>query len=239
MSDGWRGKLGFLVPAPGIQSSREMTALCPRGVLPIFATTTVRRSTVEGVREGLERLEDGVGQLASASVDAIVHVAAMPSVILGPEEDEQILRRAASVTDIPVILAMRAAVQALSQFRIKSVAAVVPLASEMVSLVEAYLRAHQIQVLSCPVLGLTSSAAVHELTAGVAYRLAKEACRLAPDAEGILLLGGGWPTLDIISALEADTGKFTVTTNTAVMWAALKQIGVREPLTGFGRLLES
>jgi maleate cis-trans isomerase len=178
-----------------------------------------------------------VGQLASANVDAIVHVAAMPSIVLGPHDDEQILRRAAALTDIPVILSMRATVEALRQYDVKRVATVNPLAAEMIPLVTEYLGAHGIQVASGPVLGLTSSSAVHELSSAVAYRAARDAAKAAPDADAILLLGGGWRTLDIIRYLEADTGKLTISTNTAAMWAAQRCIGVREPRTEFGRLL--
>lgn len=238
MMPGWRGRLGFMVPSPGIASSEEMRELCPTGVLSVFATTPIASATIEGNREALAHIELGIGQLARAAVDAIVHVGAIPSIVLGPGHDDEILRRAGAVTDIPVILSMRATVDALHHLGVSSVAAVNPLGDELIALATAYLEAHGIRALSCPVLGLTSPIAVHELPAGVPYRYARQALRQAPEADAILLLGGGWRTLDVIGALESDTGKPTLSTNTAAMWAVMKRMGVREARRGYGRLLE-
>lgn len=238
MMAGWRGKVGFLVPSPGIASSEEMRELCPRGVLSVFATTPIAAATIEGNRAALEHLESGIQQLERANVDVIVHVGAIPSIVLGPKDDAQILQRAGAITSLPVVLAMRATVEALLHLGVRRVAAVNPLGQELVPLATTYLEANGIQALSCPVFGLTSPIAVHEIQAGAVYRLARQAVRDAQDADGILLLGGGWRTLDTISALEADTGKPVLSSNTAAIWSALRIMGVREPRTGFGRLLE-
>lgn len=235
---GWRGRLGFMVPSPGIASSEEMRELTPAGVLPVFATTPISSATIEGNREALAHIESGMSQLARANVDAIVHVGAIPSIVLGPKRDDEILRRAAAVTDIPVILSMRATIDALHHLNVSSVAAVNPLGDELIALASAYLEAHGIHALSCPVLGLSSPIAVHELPSGAPYRYARQAVRQAPAAEAILLLGGGWRTLDVIAALESDTGKPTLSTNTAAMWAVLRRIGIREPRLDCGRLLQ-
>ena len=44
------------------------------------------------------------------------------------------------------------------------------------------------------------------------------------------------PTLEIVALLERDLDK-PVTSNTATLWAALRRVGVREPIEGAGRLL--
>lgn len=237
MIEGWRGRLGFMLPAPGIASSYEMRALCPEGVGSVVVTTPIRQATVEGNREALAHLESGIGQLANADVGAIVHVAAIPSIVLGPRDDEQLLQRSAKVTPIPVVLAMRATVDALSKLGIHRVAAVNPLASEMIPLATAYLEAHGVTALSCPVIGVTSPIAVHGIPPGAAYRHARQALSDAPDAEALLFLGGGWRTLDVVEALAFDTGKPVLSTNIAVVWAALKVIGVRPSDPRFGALL--
>ena len=48
----------------------------------------------------------------------------------------------------------------------------------------------------------------------------------------------GWSTIDAIRLIEQDTRKPTVSAIQGSIWAALKRLGVREAVPGFGRLLE-
>jgi maleate isomerase len=41
----------------------------------------------------------------------------------------------------------------------------------------------------------------------------------------------------VIEALEQDLGKPVISSNSAMMWHALRLAGVRQPVTGYGRLL--
>jgi maleate cis-trans isomerase len=47
------------------------------------------------------------------------------------------------------------------------------------------------------------------------------------------------PTIKILEPLEQDLGKPAISTNSAMMWNALRLAGVRHPVTGYGRLLDS
>ncbi|MFP6870642.1 MAG: hypothetical protein VCE91_15135, partial [Nitrospinota bacterium] len=44
--------------------------------------------------------------------------------------------------------------------------------------------------------------------------------------------------LDIAAQLEEDLGVPVVTANQAAFWAALRRLGLRDKVVGFGRLLE-
>jgi maleate cis-trans isomerase len=45
-------------------------------------------------------------------------------------------------------------------------------------------------------------------------------------------------TIEVLSALEMDTGKPAISSNQALVWAASGRPGVSEPIYGFGSLLE-
>ena len=72
----------------------------------------------------------------------------------------------------------------------------------------------------------------------VPYRLAKQAFEEAPDADAIFIQCPAWPVVEIIQTLERDVGKPVVSVITAVISAALSAMHIREPITGYGRLLE-
>ncbi|MBS7635542.1 maleate cis-trans isomerase, partial [Candidatus Bathyarchaeota archaeon] len=66
-----------------------------------------------------------------------------------------------------------------------------------------------------------------------AYRLARKVD--SEENDGIFISCTNFRTLEIIEIL--DTGKPVVTSNQATFWKALRMIGVRAKIQGFGRLL--
>ena len=58
-----------------------------------------------------------------------------------------------------------------------------------------------------------------------------------PTAEAILISGTGLPTVGIVERLEQDLGKPVVTSQTATLWHALRALGIKDPVRGYGRLL--
>jgi maleate cis-trans isomerase len=73
----------------------------------------------------------------------------------------------------------------------------------------------------------------------LALEVGREAARLAPEAEAILLPGGATLSLHAIPALEAELGKPVLVNLSAEIWHALICTGVVPPVKGWGRLLES
>jgi arylmalonate decarboxylase len=72
----------------------------------------------------------------------------------------------------------------------------------------------------------------------VALELGREAFKKSPDADGLLLGGGAWLTLQAIPMLEAEFGRPVVTNPSATYWAALRQAKLK-PNPGYGILLDS
>jgi arylmalonate decarboxylase len=68
------------------------------------------------------------------------------------------------------------------------------------------------------------------------YGLARAVDR--PEAEAVFISCTNLPTIEILAALERDLGKPVFSSNLATFWGALRRAGVREPIQGYGRLLE-
>jgi maleate isomerase len=65
--------------------------------------------------------------------------------------------------------------------------------------------------------------------------------RLFIDSGGgdcLYLLGAGWDCLTAIATLERDLNTTVLTNIPADVWACLNRLHIREPIRGFGRLLE-
>jgi maleate cis-trans isomerase len=73
----------------------------------------------------------------------------------------------------------------------------------------------------------------------VALQLGRSAFEAAPQADGLLLLGGHWLVMQAVVELEAAFGKPAITNPGAMYWAALRERGERCATPGMGALLES
>src|SRR5262249_17431180 len=71
------------------------------------------------------------------------------------------------------------------------------------------------------------------------YALTKAAAAKVPKIDGILLFGSGWRSLDAVDLLEQDLGLPVVHSVPARVWAVQRMLGVRQPVTGYGHLLET
>jgi maleate cis-trans isomerase len=69
------------------------------------------------------------------------------------------------------------------------------------------------------------------------YDAAVKAFRRASGADGVYLLGSGWRVLDVIDPLERELGVPVLHAVAARVWAVQQRLGVREPRSGYGRLL--
>jgi maleate isomerase len=87
-------------------------------------------------------------------------------------------------------------------------------------------------------LGISDTIEIAKISPGTVYRLGREAIAKAPEADTLFLSCGNMRTIEVLSALEKDTGRPVISSNQALLWAALKAVGVRDPIYGFGSLLE-
>lgn len=141
---------------------------------------------------------------------------------------------------------MTAAIRALHHLGVKKVAVAmgftVPSRNSAVEpheIHKQFLRDNGFELASYEILPHSRMYDVLRLPAETAADLAREARRQAPDAEGIYITCGRLDTLPIIAPLEDELGVPVVTANQAWAWEALRTLEIREPISGFGRLLET
>jgi len=65
----------------------------------------------------------------------------------------------------------------------------------------------------------------------------KNVSQNAPDADGILVTGGGMRLLDIVERLEKEVEKPIIGGDLTIYWGILRRLGVKESVHGHGKLL--
>jgi maleate cis-trans isomerase len=59
------------------------------------------------------------------------------------------------------------------------------------------------------------------------------------DADGIFIPCPRWPTIADVALLEDEIGKPVITSSLACIWHAMKLIDIKEPVSGYRRLMAS
>lgn len=171
--------------------------------------------------------------LALVKPDIIVLAHTATSYDLGRQGEADLLARLQKSTGTRVVTAFGAVVRALRRLGVERLALGAPYSAETTQKGKAHLEAHGFRVVRCDNLkGVTN---IYDETAERAYRLARAVD--AEEAEAVFLSGTGMPTVPVLAALERDLGKPVLSSASAMMWHALREVGVREPVAGYGRLL--
>jgi maleate isomerase len=236
---GWRARLGFLLPPGNPTVEPEMIALAPEGVSVHFHRMAAHGApgSLEGqderTRTMIDHIDGSIELLASVGPDVIAVAHTATSYYLGREGEADLLARLEKSTGRRVITAFGSVLRALERLNVRRLALGTPYSAETTLQGKAHLAAHGLEVVNFANLqGVTN---IYDETAERAYGLARLVDR--EDAEAVFLSGTGMPTLPVLELLEQDLGKPVISSASAMMWHALRIAGVRQPVSGYGRLL--
>jgi maleate isomerase len=236
---GFRARLGFLLPPGNPTIEPEVMAMAPAGVSLHFHRMVARGTpgALDGQeqrnKEMVEHLDDSVEMLAQVKPDIVVIAHTATSYDLGREAENALLSRLAQASGTRVTTAFASVAAALERLGVRRVALGAPYSAETTAKGKAHLEAHGFEVVSHDNLkGVTN---IYEETAERAYRLARSVD--VPEAEAVFLSGTGMPTVSVLEMLEQDLRKPVISSNSAMMWLALRACGVNQAVAGYGRLL--
>lgn len=235
---GYRARLGFLLPPGNPTIEPELMALVPPGVSLHFHRMVARGVTgslsgqAERNRMMIDSLDDGIELLAMVKPDIIVIAHTATSYTLGIEGETALLARLSAASGRRVVTAFGSVAAALRRLGVERLALGAPYSAETTEEGKAHLEAHGFRVVAHDNLkGVTN---IYDETAERAYGLARSVD--CPEAQAVFLSGTGMPTLPVLETLETDLGKPVISSNLAMMWHALRLVGVGAKIAGYGRL---
>jgi maleate cis-trans isomerase len=213
--------------------------MLPRGVS--FHVT--RLLLVEGSAEALAEMASHAAEaariLATSRVPILCYACTLGSLFRGVEGERALVADLEKHAGVPVVTMARAAVEALKALGVSRVAVANPYTETANQWVRAFLEGYGIQVVVIRGMEIADSWSIAQLAPTAALDLGRQALQQATTANGLFLSCGNMRTVEILDQLEHETGCPVVSSNQAMLWYALKTLGVKETVRGYGRLLEN
>lgn len=233
----WRGVVGIIKPTMRPGSLEEFIRLLPEGigVIPLFLK--IQRGTEDEFREVLKAFEEKVGELAEEKVDLVHPEGAPPFMVHGYKGEEKIVSEWERKYKIPIVTAAMTQVEALRVLKAKRIVGVTYFSGKINDVFSRYFVDAGFDVMAMEGISVAFED-VGRLSSQEVYAHTRKAFLRYPGADAIYMLGSGWRTLDIISLLEQDLQVPVVHPVPTRVWAIQKRLHVRQPVKGYGRLLE-
>lgn len=237
---GWKGKIGVLVPDSNCNMEPYACMMVPDGVtIHTGRLEFGQETTVETLRELTKDIQRESAKLASIPVDVIILACTSGSSIEGPGYDQKIIGVIEkSSHGIPGLTTSTAVVRALNTLGLKKIAMATPYIKEINEAEARFFEGNGFTVTCLKGLELLTNTEFSDRPPYVLYELGVRTYRETPEADGLFISCTSVRSPDVIEDLEKNIGKPVVTSAQASIWAALREIGIREPIKGYGQLME-
>lgn len=213
--------------------------MAPSGVS--LALLTIQR---EGGSDGnvaeLDQIFDEViaagRSLAKAGVDVVV-LGGRPVILRrGMAGAEALMKELSAEFGVPVLSDATAQARAYRALGSKRIATAHPFLNEENARHEGQIRDMGFEPAGALGYGSTRIA-LSSLAPRTALDLARRLLKEHPEADTLLFPCPHWYVVDAIQPIEDEFGVDVVSNFQAMLWDALSTLGLRQPITGFGRLL--
>lgn len=234
-----RGKIGYINPAGDTGGISDHFAVLPDGIVMIVTTLAVSRLVPEDLKKAFTMYPAAADHLARQDCDVIIVAGSLVFTHIGRDRSQDLFQQIRSTVRIPVVVNIEAHLDALRMVSARKIIIITPYEEARTEERKKLCENAGFEVINTKSLGLQRRVEIQQLPPYAPYRLAKQALLEAPEADAIYISCPEWPTISIIEKLERDTGKAVVTPVGAEIRACLTAMQIKEPIKGYGQLLES
>ena len=233
----WRGVVGVIKPGRGSGSLEDMIRLLPDGIGVIPLHNEVRDGKLQEFYDIMPGYERMVAELAEQEVD-LIHPEGTPSfMLLGWKGEQKLIARWQKKYGIPMFTSGQTHVHAARALKLKRLVHVrYSTWDKGNKTTQGYFADAGVPIKETATFDVgwddTGS-----LTGEQIYGHIKKAFLKLKGVDGIYIQGSAWDTLSIVDMLEQDLGVPVVSPVPARVWEIQKRLHVRQPISGYGRLL--
>lgn len=228
-------KIGVIVPPNNLANEVEFHAMAPKGVTSHFTRLPIHLDTSEaGQKHFFGELEGATRLIAEAGPDVVLYSCTVSSILFSADE---ICARMRRIAGVPAVTTAPSLVAAFKKLGGKKIALVTPYDEPITMHEKEWLEHEGFEVTSVVFHGFGPKDFVNLKLLGPKDAMALVA-RAAPEKADVIFIScADFACADAIEEIERKYGKPVVTSVQASLWSALRAIGKREPIPGYGRLL--
>ena len=234
----WRGLVGCVKPRANDSSLVEMIRLLPVGigVVPVYLNLTA--GDREEFQNSYMNYEKNIAYLASQHCDTISIEGAPPFMILGPESEAKLVDGWKEKYKTDMFTSSQNQVNVLRAMKINKIVGITPFGADLNKSYATYFKDCGFDVLAMESIEVSYSA-ISSVPSEAIYSFIKKKFLEHKGADAIYILGSPLDALGIVAPLEQDLGVPVVQPTAARVWEIQRRLHVRQPIKGYGTLLET
>ena len=227
----WRAQIGLIGP---IESLTEGAFHRYAPVNVNFSTTRIqmRDITVDGLIDFVDRMEVAAAVYKGYPQDIIIFGCTAASCIKGPGWDKECSRRITKASGSPGTTTSTAVLESFAALNVSKVAMLTPYSKEVTEIEKNFLEGSGICITTATTMD--TSRFNGDVDEGFIYKQAKS--MNLDGTEALFISCMALETMQLIEVLETDLGLPVITSHQASLWSVLRRAGVRENISGIGKL---
>jgi maleate isomerase len=236
--DGWRARVGIVVPSVNTVMEPWAQRTVPEGVSVHFSRMFIPDLTTPETLIEMDRREGmaGIRQLASVRPHAVAYGCTASSVVQGLDYDKHLRAEIEEACKARATTAAHAILQAARTLGATNVSLVSPYTREVDEAEHRFFTAAGLEVSGGAHLDIADGFRLAEPEPAALFRLGLDGWKASADALIISCLNTR--SHAVIAALEQAIGKPVITSTQATLWHVLRLAGIKDAIPGYGRLLQ-
>ncbi len=233
---GTRARIGVILPSGNLAAEAELIAMMPHGVSVHITRLPLAGSQRDQLLGMIKDVESAALLLKDAQPDLIVfHCTAVSTWDAGL--DDAIRQRIYDSTGIPATTTAHAIVEALRTLGSQNIVLVSPYLEEINRRESDFLSLRGIRVLAARGLALSTPKEMFQVE--TREWIERTVAERDENAEVYFISCTAVRSLGAVAPLEEILGRPVITSNQAMAWHALRNVGVTDKSSGFGSLFMS
>ncbi len=236
-------KVGCLFPLTVIDyNPYEFYQMAPKGIMLVLVPLGLEKFTREDVERVFAPIDQQLELLLRRGIDIVVQAGVPLTLLVGPAIVDRLLAHIEKKAGVPAISMTLSVVAAAKHLGVRNVAVANKWNEQMNATLGEFFGREGISVAGAFTRSMVPSQFLQmDDLAGMnlAYELGRGALDKYPDADGLYIGGAAWLTLSLVERLEQEFGKPVITNQVATMWQLLHVLDCWNPISGYGRLLNS
>jgi maleate isomerase len=229
--------IGLISPNTTDETLIDVYKILPKDIRIEGRTLTVTKYTDDEFHRAELAFLDLVRDLARLPLDFLMVTGELFLSYKGPGSDREILRLVRGITPTPASTVLTAVSRGCQALGLKRVVMASPFPEDQDERLVKFLAHDGIDVVDFRGLGCPNANVIWQLPPETGYELSMELLRKHPDVDGVYLPCNKWRTVTVIDRIEKESKKSVITNTQAWTWEALRHMGIKNPISGYGRLL--